>query len=181
MFLSFCSHLHPPSSNWFVLAMPASLCVFHFKVFTALGGRRKLSWYELEEMWTLQWDLTPFLSSYKVNISAKKIMPSFYSILNYSHHVVHCTPWHMYPVTGNLFLFLTALMHFPMTLTPASGCHQSVPCIDEFIFVVVVVLDSTRKWDNEVFVSVWLFNSIMTSRSTYAVRNGFQNFIFIIA
>lgn len=90
MFLSFCSHLHLPFSNGSVLLMPAPLFVFHFKRFTALGGRRSLCitlWARRNVDTALRF--IPFLFSYEVNTSAKKIMPSFYNILNYSYHAVH--------------------------------------------------------------------------------------------
>ena len=74
-----------------------------------------------------------------------------YSIINCSYHVVYYIPMFIYFITG-IFLSFNPLNPFlPTPLPPASGDHQFSVSLS-LVFLVVVVLDSTYKWDHVILV-----------------------------
>ena len=69
-----------------------------------------------------------------------------------------------------IFLFKISFMYFthchpplpPPPPTPAAGIHQSVLCICDLEFFIIIFFNSTYKWDHAVF---WSFIHIVSNTS----------------
>ena len=97
---------------------------------------------------------------------------SYYNIIDHIPYAVYYIPmtllynWKVVPLN-------------PLTISPTpqpalpSGSHPFVLCIYASVFILFCFLDSIHKWDQEVFICLWLISlSIIPSRVNYVVTNG---------